>query len=139
MSKTIEEEMNDWYNQRPAGIDGKLYSVQDLTITEWDAGAMKMSDELKAACNAITEPWNDAVAAMKHTRNNLTALIEQSDGLAGYHLNGEIAKWDYFEEDDWLGLEQMNRAIALMESHSHSRDEAMVEDKRYERDDIYKK
>ena len=64
---------------------------------------------------AIIADWNAAIDAMKHARNNLVALIEESQGIAGYHLNGEIAPWDYFEEGDWLGIGQMERALARME------------------------
>ena len=33
--------------------------------------------------------------------NSLSAILtltEESDGVAGYHLNGEVAKWEEFEE-----------------------------------------
>ena len=127
-------------------IEARLDHLQLYAICEEDTGLTWAGGRLVSATNqlateraAIIADWNAAAEAMKHTRNNLAALIEQSDGLAGYHLNGAVAKWDYFEEDDWLGLEQLQRTIAQMEGHSHSRDEAMVEDKRYEKDDIFKK
>jgi len=68
-----------------------------------------------AAKAAIIADWNAAEKAIKHARNNLVALIEESQGIAGYHLNGDIARWDYFEEDDWFGIGQMERALSRME------------------------
>jgi len=63
---------------------------------------------------AITDPWTMALRAMKTARNNLRAMIQESQGVAGYHLNGALATWDYFTEDDWLGLEALSHAIEAM-------------------------
>ena len=58
---------------------------------------------------AIIADWNTMLAALRRLRDNL------------FH-NAEL-----------------DAIIAKMEGNSPSRDEAMLEDKRYERDDIYKK
>ena len=79
------------------------------------SAANTAADKRDAIRYSIIADWNAAIEAMKHARNNLVALIEESQGIAGYHLNGEIALWDYFEEDDWLGIGQMERALARME------------------------
>jgi len=95
---TIEKRL-DYVCRYASGYDGP--------VTEWAPYFVQYQ--------AIIADWNAAIDAMKHARNNLVALIEESQGIAGYHLNGEIAPWDYFEEGDWLGIGQMERALARME------------------------
>ena len=83
---------------------------------------------------AIIADWNAAAAAMKAA----DALLNRIDELSKdcYDMTAE-----YFVDDVLPDLAHgdLQAAIAKMEGNSHSRDEAMVEDKRYERDDIYKK
>ena len=32
----------------------------------------------------------------------INRLIEESDGVIGLHLNGDIADWDWLIDNDWL-------------------------------------
>lgn len=51
-----------------------------------------------------------AAPAMLETLKGILAYIDQSNGLSGYHLNGEIASWDSLEVVD-----QIREAIAKAE------------------------
>ncbi|GEK48941.1 hypothetical protein PRZ61_10595 [Halomonas pacifica] len=58
--------------------------------------------------------------AMRHTivTDEIRALIQDSSGLAGYHLNGEVALWGelgvehLLSDRDVAGREALNRLIA---------------------------
>lgn len=50
---------------------------------------------MKELCNALIEP-DMVLAALE----GMMAIVDDSQGVAGYHLNGEIAEWDEFEEVD---------------------------------------
>ena len=77
----------------------------------------------------IIDPWNAAEKAMKEAT------------LTCPYCSGEIGGMQprQMPHGGCNHCAPLYAALAKMEGHSHSRDEAMVEDKRYEKDDIYKK
>jgi hypothetical protein len=56
--------------------------------------AMMSAGEWERHIKAIAE--NDLVV------RQLKDLIAESDGVAGLHLNGDIADWDWLIENGWL-------------------------------------
>ena len=72
---------------------------------------------------AIIAGWNAAEKALENVADDLSRAV--ITGYTTHEIRGTMAT--------------VLAAIAAMEGDSHTRDEAMVEDKRYERDDIYKK
>lgn len=44
-------------------------------------------------------PANEAIEVLKKLANAVEDLIGDSEGVAGFHLNGEVAQWG---ELDWL-------------------------------------
>lgn len=74
--------------------------------------------------SSITDPWgfeikpqsdgqfvdaDDAVkyiAELKNLLNDFALIINESEGVAGYHLNGEVAKWD-----DLLELNRLRKVL----------------------------
>ena len=83
---------------------------------------------------AIIAGWNAAVEAMTDA-----ASYAHSSGYLDYCRVCRLTPVDGHK--DWCFVGKCQAALAQMEgnSHSHSRDEAMVEDIRYERDEIFKK
>ena len=142
------------------------YPIDDATEEETTAlvAATQAADQLDAS---IIADWNAALAAMK---DSITYDIEDhEDGRWYCHFCS--GNYTVGHTDDCRVL-PLQATLAQMEGHSHSRDEAMVEDahtehevsdeyhkrvvgnervvggdhhrsmgedKRYERDDIYKK
>ena len=132
-----------------------------LPLNEWTAEQGKEWDRLDEAtattAAAIVDPWNAALAAMRATQPTLYGMLCERWG----HPDD----WPK-EAQGRTVYEQLKAALALMEGDSPSRDEsmaddthpehelddeyyervvkdyhhsAMLEDKRYERDEIYKK
>lgn len=62
------------------------------------------------------EPMEHITALLKENRvlldaaNGVMAIVKKSRGVDGFHLNGDIAEWDYFDEVDAL-----EKAIAMCE------------------------
>ena len=137
MSKTIEAQLIALNNAREA------HNRRNTDETFY---------EIIVAKAAIIADWNAALAAMKAVEKQATALYGEWQPclLCGTGMMGHMAD---------CAIPQLQAAIAAMEGNSPSHDEvtpplsdeyrervvkddhhsAMVEDKRYERDDIYKK
>ncbi|WP_290654447.1 hypothetical protein [Idiomarina sp.] len=47
--------------------------------------------------NALEHKCNELKASLRLLSKDLVALADESTGVAGWHLNGDIAKWDEFE------------------------------------------
>ena len=157
MTKTIEERLD------AHAIACQSVAV-DLIYRHPDDDVYSDIETRDAIEAAIIAGWNAAIAAMKTTQ----AQLEKIAAAADAYYSGEGRSLDAFI-DEYLGdlsYGDLPAAIALMEGRSPSRDEAMVEDahtehevsdeyhkrvvggdhhgsmfedKRYERDDIYKK
>ena len=125
MTKTIEE---------------RLTNIRGLQRRVSSGAEQAEGDALIAAVAAIIADWNAAVEAMKA---EVFRVFRESPSWSWY-CEGYKAQEDVRPErhtPETCPVAALQAALALMEgnSHSHSRDEAMVEDKRYERDEIYKK
>ena len=64
---------------------------------------------------AIIADYKEIVAAAKNVHKEITELISESACVDGYHLNGDCAPWDYFTDEDGLGLDRLQAAITRME------------------------
>lgn len=53
--------------------------------------------QVEAQNKELLEQIKKLEASLRMLSSDLVALTEQSDGVAGWHQNGEIAKWDEFE------------------------------------------
>lgn len=51
-----------------------------------------------AEVKALKQKCNELKASLRVLSKDLVALTEESTGVAGWHLNGDIAKWDEFED-----------------------------------------
>jgi len=119
MSKTIEE--------RLAELAAALYY--------YDQGDQNEEEHERITC-AIIADWNAAMEALKDAHSQLVGI----ESVCADCYNRDLA-FDEFLDNYMPEIlrGKLETAIAQMESSSPSRDEAMVEDKRYERDDIFKK
>ncbi|PTL88580.1 hypothetical protein C6W88_15795 [Halomonas litopenaei] len=64
-----------------------------------------MSSSIEALQQRLeqVEAERDALAASYEAlANEVRGIIQDSDGVAGYHLNGDVADWDEFELGDLL-------------------------------------
>lgn len=50
-----------------------------------------------AEVKALRHKCNELKASLRLLSKDLVALADESTGVAGWHLNGDIAKWDEFE------------------------------------------
>lgn len=95
--------------------------------------ALRLADALAPVCEAIqycgngafgvetVGPIRDSAAELRrlHALNEellevlkgMVAIVDDSRGVAGYHLNGDTAEWDEFDEVD-----AANAAIAKAEA-----------------------
>ena len=59
------------------------------------------------------------VAALRKVVSDLGELISQSHGVAGLHLNGDLASWGELTDggrfEEWLSLDHARAALALAE------------------------
>jgi len=124
MSKTIHDRLYDLHL-----AETKWLRIDNALIPATAAEADAAMNAVNAMDENIATPWNAAVEAMK------TAT------LTCPYCSGEIGGMQprQMPHGGCSHCAPLYAAIAQMEGNSHSRDEAMVEDKRYERDDIYKK
>jgi len=51
--------------------------------------------------------------ALSHLLKAIRDLVAESDGVAGLHLNGDIATWDELLHSPWLG-DAMDKAEAVL-------------------------
>ncbi len=86
----------------------------------------------------IIEEWNTATALLRRAllliKSRLYELCEADDARVHFYAVFGDEEWP-----DTILYREIEAHIAKMEGNSPSRDKAMVEDKRYERNDIYKK
>ena len=112
----------------------RFYGVGVEIPNDAAATAFDTACDLEAA---IIADWNAAVEAMKML---IRATITQDN--TGWYCSKCRGSQEFHPErhtPEKCPVAAAQVVIALMDGNSHSRDEAMVEDKRYERDDIYKK
>ena len=92
-----------------------------------------------AAKAAIIADWNAATESMKTLVHDILDLRLDPDYWYCPICRGSVEFHPDRHAPDKCSVAAAQAMIAQMEGYSHSRDEALVEDKRYERDDIYKK
>lgn len=61
------------------------------------------NEQLREEVNKLTRSRNEYAAHCDELRTCLESLVEESDGVAGYHLNGDIADWDELDVTWLLG------------------------------------
>ena len=134
MSKTIRQRIDAMHKaDRLYHELDYAFSINHATEEETAAlvAATQAADQLD---DAIIADWNAAVEAMM-------AMVKQEQfpepGYGWRCQHCQQVRCAGHQDTCLVG--KLQAALARMEGHSHSRDEAMVEDKRYERDDIYKK
>jgi hypothetical protein len=47
-------------------------------------------------------PFGEEYMEMTPLREQIEALIAESEGVTGLHLNGDIALWDWLIDNEWL-------------------------------------
>lgn len=77
-------------------------------IAELTQRAEKVADSLEQAEKRLTEiafkacanlDTKDAqIAQLREALKGFIGIVADSSGVAGYHLNGKVAKWDEFDE-----------------------------------------
>lgn len=65
----------------------------------------ELGDKFRAAADEI-ENMSRENSSMRHCLNSVSDLIDNSDGVAGLHQNGDIAEWGELREggrfEEWL-------------------------------------
>jgi len=89
-------------NVRP---EAEVLADSDIDPTE---GRSFVTDEwnrrpLEEALEARVKELEAKLAA---ARQSILDLMADSEGVAGLHLNGDIADWDWLIENEWLGWMQ---------------------------------
>jgi len=114
---SLSKRINDT-NAAPWVIE-EIRTLEDevlLKATEAEA-FMLQRDEARAERDALAARY----AALA---DEVRAMIQDSDGLAGYHLNGDVACWSEFEvghllsEPDELGAKVLARRDALKQAEA---------------------
>jgi len=134
MSKTIDERLDTIHSKTADAIATCLLGEADETRA--------LLDERATAKASIIAGWNAAEKAMKFvvSSNYFTDIGGPWGDRWQCETCGDADNRDRGRHTPELcSVAAAQAALVLMEGHSHSRDEAMVENKRYERDDIYKK
>jgi len=50
----------------------------------------------------LCKKFDHLEALLEEREHSLEALIDESDGVAGLHRNGDIAEWEWLKENGWL-------------------------------------
>lgn len=91
-------------------IESVKQRIQQLTKSAGrnDAYQISINEERELACLrelvAVTEQRDAVVVenvALKKVISDVQGIYYKSDGVAGYHLNGQIATWDEVMPDLW--------------------------------------
>lgn len=64
------------------------------------ARAKRAAHVAVSAADAVErQSHNDVATDMEEALENLLFIVNDSQGVIGFHLNGEVATWDEFEEE----------------------------------------
>ena len=74
------------------------------TLESESVKAVQAMDALFAPLEAAEERARQAEAERDAIRQQLYDLMSESQGVAGLHLNGDLAEWDWLIENEWLSL-----------------------------------
>lgn len=59
----------------------------------------------------------EMIAALRAVLADLDGLMEESKGVAGLHLNGDLASWEWLESNNWLnGVDGAHRILAQLDN-----------------------
>ena len=79
------------------GTPGGLEHMGDVwkLLTRWGTALARTPPA--QAIEAITAPYEARIAELNSVVKNVWEVIEGSDGLAGWHKNGDVADWKEFD------------------------------------------
>lgn len=84
-----------WIEQRALlAMDGKVYREEDINLPK--SVGPETNERLTKKLRAVTTQRDTLRAALQ----GMLAIVNDSRGVAGYHLNGDTAEWDEFDEVD---------------------------------------
>ncbi|GEM_PF-1438556 len=100
--------------------------IADLESAGKVVGGLSLSSEFELACLrelvAVTEQCDALVVenvALKKVISDVQGVYYKSDGVAGYHLNGQIATWDEVMPDLWeIETPATDAAIAALRAEA---------------------
>ncbi len=96
---TMRAELGDWIIK---GIKGEFYPCKpDIFAATYEPAD---AEDPKDARISKLE------TALRSVFNKLDTLIAESDGVAGLHRNGDIADWQWLQDNGWLDLTE-ERAV----------------------------
>lgn len=100
MSKLIEQIMTEYDEMRPDGC--------------WhgDHPILRMAEHI----DSLAQQRNELSAQVERLRDEITAIIGDSSGVAGWHLNGEIARWGEFSDLEEMLSEPSPAALAALKA-----------------------
>lgn len=84
-----ENNESGWFGSRQ--IDSKNGDVIAVVIADFSEGVTREDLAANAALIAAAPELYSAL-------ESLLSVVKDSTGVSGYHLNGDIAAWDEFEE-----------------------------------------
>lgn len=64
---------------------------------------------------AHDQAQREEIARLREALEGFIGLINESHGVAGFHLNGDIAEWDEFDL-----INQAQAALAKESTHDHA-------------------
>ena len=118
-------------------IDIVADNLVDAIDDAIDIGYIAIAPIVTEYMNKLAEPWNAAEKAMRAV---IAVDLDTKHGAHYCHgCHSDLPNHSERHKPATCRIAALQAALALMEGNSHSRDEAMIEDKKYERDDIYKK
>ena len=71
----------------------KVSMCRDMTVEQFVDAMDKMEAQLNAKDAEI-----ERLKVLEEVLSGVLAIVNDSQGVAGYHNNGDIADWDEFEE-----------------------------------------
>ena len=69
------------------------------------------SDSNRLAVAQLIAAAPELLEALSMMTFQLSSLISESLGVAGYHMNGDLLDWEQLQKEDWFGLEAARAAI----------------------------
>lgn len=83
----------NWYGEDSTGYDDVAEAMRDALTELSAAHAIEMR-----AYEATVQNQAERIRQLEAALNGLVSIAHDSKGVAGYHLNGDIAEWESFPE-----------------------------------------